>query len=76
MDADSIALRNFDFVYDYILNGSVAFAAQGTPGCWEDPPDCSEFYSAFMVIKPMTNINEYFHELSEKASWRRVILLF
>mmetsp|Transcript_24011 Transcript_24011/g.37083 ORF Transcript_24011/g.37083 Transcript_24011/m.37083 type:complete len:366 (+) Transcript_24011:126-1223(+) len=68
MDADSIALHNFDFVYDDILNGSAVFAAQGTPGCWEDPPDCGEFYSAFMVIKPMPNINEYLHGLSENTA--------
>mmetsp|Transcript_7637 Transcript_7637/g.10879 ORF Transcript_7637/g.10879 Transcript_7637/m.10879 type:complete len:359 (+) Transcript_7637:75-1151(+) len=68
MDADSMALHNFDFVYEQIINGSTSFAAQGTPGCWETPPDCQEFYSAFMVIRPLPNINEYLHKLSDSTA--------
>ena len=88
MDADSIALNNFDFVFDYLdkeddsddsdkeiqPDGDVAknkefpdysFAAHAVPECWtSNPPQCDTFYTAFMVIKPMPNIQSYFHSLA------------
>mmetsp|Transcript_3046 Transcript_3046/g.4970 ORF Transcript_3046/g.4970 Transcript_3046/m.4970 type:complete len:349 (-) Transcript_3046:359-1405(-) len=66
IDADSVALGNFDFVYD----DDAPFIAQGTPGCWEEPPNyvCDAFYGAFMVIKPTPNIGEYLHKVAETTS--------
>jgi hypothetical protein len=68
MDADSIALGNFDFVYDYILKEGAAFAAQGTPGCWEEPPDCKAFYGAFLVIQPMAHIHAFLKQLANHTN--------
>lgn len=73
MDADSIALNNFDFVFDFLDREKDAkegtpdysFAAHAVPECWtSDPPQCETFYSAFMVIKPMPNIQSYLHSLA------------
>lgn len=67
MDADSIALNNFDFVFDYVGGeGQGAFAAHGVPECWDDPPQCENFYTAFMVIKPLPNVQEYLHILAQQ----------
>ena len=68
MDADSIALHNFDFVYDYILRRGAAFAAHGTPGCWEDetPITCDTFYGAFLVIKPLAHVHDYLQQLANR----------
>jgi len=74
MDADSFALANFDFVFDYLdadpedaAKGipTYSFAAHAVPECWtSDPPQCDNFYSAFMVIKPLPHIHQYFHQVA------------
>ena len=65
MDADSFALQNFDFVVDY-LGENAAFAAHGVPECWDEPPQCDNFYTAFMVLKPLPNVQKYFHQLASQ----------
>ena len=67
LDADSLALNNFDFVYDYIQDDTV-FAAQGNTDCWEEPPhnECKNFYTALMAIKPIENVAKYFHDLAQR----------
>mmetsp|Transcript_12570 Transcript_12570/g.19453 ORF Transcript_12570/g.19453 Transcript_12570/m.19453 type:complete len:347 (-) Transcript_12570:87-1127(-) len=68
LDADSLVLNNFDFVYNYTLEGYDNFLfAQGTPGCWETPPNCKEFYSAFLLVKPLPHIQQYFHDVAEQS---------
>lgn len=68
MDADSIALHNFDFVYEYILKEGAAFAAHGTPDCWENetPIPCDAFYGAFLVIKPLSHVHDYLQQLANQ----------
>ena len=80
MDADSMALENFDFVFDFldqdddnnnsnanILKKDYSFAAHAVPECWTStPPECDNFYTAFMVIKPMPNIQNYLHSLASQ----------
>ena len=68
IDADSLVLNNFDFVYNYILEGAGdSLFAQGTPGCWETPPNCDSFYSAFLVVKPSHHIQQYFHNIAKET---------
>ncbi|CAB9497716.1 Sulfolipid biosynthesis protein [Seminavis robusta] len=69
MDADSVALHNFDFVFDYLDTGEAHFAAHGVPECWDtNPPQFLEcnFYTAFFVIKPLPHVQSYFHQLASK----------
>lgn len=79
MDADSIALNNFDFCFDYLEQNSqdssdaasvqhdYSFAAHGVPESWDtDPPTWGNFYTAFMVIKPLPNVQSYFHSLASQ----------
>jgi hypothetical protein len=66
MDADSIAMNNFDFVVDEI-DDEYSFAAHGVPTCWDkDPPEWVLFYTALMVIKPLPNVQSYLHYLASK----------
>lgn len=59
MDADGLVLHNFDFVWDYELGGTLY--AQGTPGCWDDPPVCDIYYTAFLLIKPMEHLHKFLY---------------
>jgi len=76
IDADSLVLNNFDFVYELVMDNkedesynSHTLYAQGTPGCWEVPiPDCREFYSAFLVLRPYLHISQYFHTVAQTHS--------
>lgn len=70
IDADSLVLNNFDAIYDLVLETQkeTVFFAQGTPGCWEDPPDCKEFYGAFFAIKPSMEIQKLLHQVSQTYS--------
>jgi hypothetical protein len=69
MDADSIALKNFDIVYDLIQDHTV-FAAQGQSVCWEEEPSspdykCDAFYTAFMVIKPLLHVGKFLKDAAD-----------
>jgi hypothetical protein len=76
VDADSLVLGNFDFVYDYILNeGGAALAAQGTPACWEEqqsssssPDDSCTFYGAFLVIRPLAHVHDFLRKLANRTN--------
>jgi len=66
LDADSIALNNFDHLYGVVhIHGSVLVGAQLEPGCDHegifirnhDEP-CS-FQTAFLVIRPLQHIFDY-----------------
>lgn len=70
LDADSVVVNNFDFVFDLVLKEEkeIAFFAQGSPGCWDDPPDCNTFYTAFLAIRPADEIQKYLAKVSQMYS--------
>ena len=78
MDADSFVLHNFDEIYENILgddddatghgdsNSNRTLFALATPPCWEDPPDCKDFYTAFLLIKPQPEVHDALQQLTSK----------
>ena len=72
LDADSLALNNFDFIFDVLLNehDSTApplFAAQGNTDCWDEPPpynQCAHFYTALLAVKPSADVAKFFHSVA------------
>jgi hypothetical protein len=81
LDADSLALNNFDFIYDVFLGQqhehddnnddtrkNVLFAAQGNTDCWEAPPYnvCENFYTALMALRPSEPVAKYLHDVAER----------
>ena len=66
LDADSIALNNFDHLYDVVhIHGNVLVGAQLEPGCDHEGifvrdhgQQCS-FQTAFLVIRPLQHIFDY-----------------
>ena len=70
IDADSLVLNNFDNIYDFVLEAEqeIVIFAQGTPGCWDDPPDCKEFYGALLAIRPSMDIQKLLHKVSQTYS--------
>lgn len=72
IDADSLVLNNFDSVHDLVLGAanddSIVFFANGTPGFWDDPPTSTEFYGAFLAIRPSLSVHEYLHKVAQTYS--------
>jgi hypothetical protein len=69
MDADSVALNNFDFVFDYLDTGGSHFAAHGVPDCWDtDPPQFHEcnFYTAFFALQPLPHVQQYVQQMASQ----------
>lgn len=73
MDADSLAMNNFDFCFDYLDKEKdndqlpdYSFAAHPVPECYADPPQCDNFYTAFMVIKPLAHVARYFSKIASE----------
>ncbi|KAI2503100.1 glycosyltransferase [Fragilaria crotonensis] len=78
LDADSLALNNFDFVFDILLGQSENddhsaappnFAAQGNTDCWEEPPpynQCANFYTALLAVKPSSDVAKYLHAVANQ----------
>jgi hypothetical protein len=80
MDADSMVLHEFNFVWDIFLDGlhrndgneksntPYWVAAQGNTDCWETPPynQCPNFYTALLIIRPSTAIATYLQTLAKQ----------
>jgi hypothetical protein len=77
LDADSLALNNFDFIFTILLgdqrdddsDAPPSFAAQGNTDCWEEPPpynQCANFYTALLALKPSADVARYLHAIANQ----------